>query len=81
MLESVFRNVRLTLRHLQRHPAFAATVIVTLGLAIGASTAIFSYVNALLLRPFPFHAPSPSAVRSSPNSQSPRSVSATTVRS
>jgi hypothetical protein len=57
MLDSLSRNLRLTLRHLRRNPAFAATVIVTLGLAIGASTAIFSFVNALLLRPFPFRDP------------------------
>ena len=54
LTESAVRNVRLALRQIRRRPAFAATVIVTLGLAIGATTAIFSFVNALLIRPFPF---------------------------
>jgi predicted permease len=55
--ESAFRNVRLSLRQIRRRPAFAVTVIVTLGLAIGAPSAIFSFVNALLVRPFPFREP------------------------
>jgi putative ABC transport system permease protein len=41
-------------RRLRRNPAFAVTAIVTLGLGIGANTAIFSTVNTLLLRPYPF---------------------------
>jgi len=44
-------------RQIRRQPAFAAAVVLTLGLAIGASTAIFSFVNALLIRPFPFRDP------------------------
>jgi putative ABC transport system permease protein len=56
-MDAFIRNVRLTLRQLHRQPAFAATVILTLGLAIAANTTIFSFVNALLIRPFPFHDP------------------------
>lgn len=56
-VESLYRNVRSSLRQIRRQPAFAAAVVATLGLAIGANTAIFSLVNALLLRPFPFHDP------------------------
>src|SRR5918995_4356451 len=50
-------NLRLGLRQIRRRPVFAATIVLTLGLAIGANTAIFSFVNALLIRPFPFRDP------------------------
>ena len=56
-METFFRNVTFGLRQIRRQPAFSFTVILTLGLAIGANTAIFSFVNALLIRPFPFRDP------------------------
>lgn len=49
--------MRATLRTLRRSPVFAATAIVTLALGIGASSAIFSLVHAVLLRPLPFPEP------------------------
>jgi putative ABC transport system permease protein len=55
---STFRsNFRIATRILWREPSFSLAVILTLALAIGASTAVFSFANTLLLRPFPFAEP------------------------
>jgi len=53
-IETVLRDVRYGLRLLARRPAFTLLVVVTLGLGIGAATAIFSIVEAVLLRPLPY---------------------------
>ena len=46
--------LRLTLRRLSKQRGFALTVLLTLGLCIGANIVIFSIVDAILLRPLPF---------------------------
>ena len=50
-LESVLRDVRYTLRGFSRNPVFAITAILTLALGIGATTAVFSVVDRILLQP------------------------------
>src|SRR5574338_644844 len=54
---SAFARLRPVLRRLGRTPGFTAVSIITLGLGIGGTTAAFSVVNAVLLRPLPYHDP------------------------
>jgi predicted permease len=53
-LETLVQDLRYGIRQLRRNPGFAAVVIVTLALGIGATTAIFSTVNGILFRPLPY---------------------------
>jgi len=55
--DSLAADVRFSLRGLRRNPGFTAVVVVTLALGIGANTAIFSVLQTVLLRPFPFPDP------------------------
>lgn len=53
-VEHTFANLKSGIRLLRRSPSFSAAVILTLALAIGANSAVFSAINAILLRPLPF---------------------------
>src|SRR5712692_5717620 len=56
-MESFLRDVRQAARSLARTPGFALVTILTLALGIGANTAIFSVVNAVILRPLGYPRP------------------------
>src|SRR5450631_3220931 len=57
ILDVIGQDVRYGLRQLVRNPGFTAAVVGTLALSIGANTAIFSIVNALLLKSLPYPDP------------------------
>lgn len=56
-LESLWRDLVYAFRQMRSHPGFTATVILTLGLGIGSTTAIFTVANGVLLRPLPYPEP------------------------
>jgi putative ABC transport system permease protein len=57
-MDSILRDFRYALRSLARVPAFTGATVLCLALGIGANTAIFSVIDAVLIRPIPVHEPS-----------------------
>src|SRR5215472_6400237 len=55
-LDTILRNIRVSVRSLRHAPTLSLAVIITLALGIGANSAVFSVIDAVLLRPLPYPA-------------------------
>lgn len=69
LIEQLVADIRFAGRSLKKHPGFTAVAVLTLGLGIGANTALFSAVNTVLLRPLPARDPERLAYISSPRGE------------
>jgi putative ABC transport system permease protein len=77
MFSTVLQDVTYAIRQFRRSPGFAATAVLTLALGIGATTAIFSLIDGILLRPLPF--PDPEQLIAIDTLEFPPGVSASSI--
>jgi len=72
--ETIFQDLHFSLRQLRRNPGFALTAILILALGIGASVAIFAFVDAALIKPLPYPDPTRLVAVNASTAQSPQTL-------